>query len=77
MYIEKNFCSRKWWTEGGGAGVPPCPPPSVYGHEIIYSHVESFYKKSEFYLNLKKFWVVQNSFPITEKLIKIKLQEER
>ena len=36
--------------------------------KMIYSHVENFHKKSFFYSNFKKFWVVQNSFPIIDKL---------
>ena len=33
--------------------------------------MESFHKKSYFYSNFQKFWVVQNSFPIVEQLDKI------
>ena len=39
--------------------------------KMIFNHVESFHKKSFFYSSCKKFWVVQNSFPIIEKLNKI------
>ena len=38
---------------------------------LIYNHVESFHKKSHFYSNFNKFWVVQNSFPIVEQLDRI------
>ena len=38
---------------------------------MIFAHIESFHNKSLFYSNYKKFWVVQNSFPIIKKLDKI------
>ena len=38
---------------------------------MLFAHVENFHKKSLFYSNTKKFWVVQNSFPIIEKLKQI------
>ena len=39
--------------------------------KMVFAHIESFHNKSLFYSNYKKFWVVQNSFPIIEKLDKI------
>ena len=36
--------------------------------KMIFKHAESFHKKSLFYNNYNKFWVVENSFPIIEKL---------
>ena len=39
--------------------------------KMIFAHIESFHNKSLFYSNYKKFWVVQNSFPIINKLDKI------
>ena len=36
--------------------------------KMIFKHVESFHNKSLFYTNYNKFWVVENSFPIIEKL---------
>ena len=38
--------------------------------KIVFNTVESFHNKMSFYLDCKKFWVVQNSFPITTKLNK-------
>ena len=43
--------------------------------KMIFAHVESFHTKSKFYSNFKKFWVVQNSFPIIEKLKRINLKK--
>ena len=42
---------------------------------MIFAHIESFHNKSKFYSNFKMFWVVQNSFPIIDKLKKINLKE--
>ena len=39
--------------------------------KMIFDTVESFHNKSLFYSRLNKFWVVQNSFPVREKLDKI------
>ena len=36
--------------------------------KMLFSHVQSFHKRSHFYSSFKKFWVVQNSFPIIDKL---------
>ena len=38
---------------------------------MIFDTVESFHNKSLFYSRLNRFWVAQNSFPVTEKLDKI------
>ena len=37
---------------------------------MTFNTVESFHKKGFFYLSCKKFWVVQNSFPIATMLKK-------
>ena len=36
--------------------------------KMLYKHVEGFNNKSHFYSSFKKFWVVQNSFPIIKQL---------
>ena len=38
---------------------------------MIFNTVESFHNKSLFYSRLNKFWVVQNSFPVIDKLSRI------
>ena len=42
---------------------------------MIFNTVESFHKKGFFYLGCKKFWVVQNSFPIATMLNKINVKK--
>ena len=44
--------------------------------KVLYQQVESFHKKSFFYSNYNKFWVVENSFPIIEKLNKINTRKK-
>ena len=44
--------------------------------KMIFNIVESFYNKSFFYSGCKKFWVVQNSFPIVRKLNKINVKKK-
>ena len=39
--------------------------------KMIFAHVRSFHNKSRFYSGFHKFWVVENSFPVVEKLNKI------
>ena len=36
--------------------------------KMIFAHVNSFHRKSRFYSGYNRFWVVENSFPIIEKL---------
>ena len=44
--------------------------------KMIFNTVESFHKKGFFYLGCKKFWVVQNSFPISTVLNKINVMKK-
>ena len=44
--------------------------------KMIFTTVESFHKKGFFYLDCKKFWVVQNSFPIATMLNKINVKKK-
>ena len=39
--------------------------------KMLFNHVQNFHRKSRFYTSYNHFWVVQNSFPIIEKLEKI------
>ena len=36
--------------------------------KMIFKNVENFHSKTKFYSSFKKFWVVENSYPIIEKL---------
>ena len=42
---------------------------------MIFNTVESFHYKRFFYLGCKKFWVVQNYFPVTTKLNKTNVKK--
>ena len=44
--------------------------------KMIFNTVESFHKKGFFYLGCKKFWVVQNSFPIATMINKINVKKK-
>ena len=44
--------------------------------KIIFNTAESFHKKDFFYLGCKRFWVVQNSFPIATMLNKINVKKK-
>ena len=39
--------------------------------KMIFAHVRRFHNRSRFYSGFHKFWVVENSFPVVEKLNKI------
>ena len=43
---------------------------------MVLNAVESFHNKSSFYSGCKKFWVVQNYFPIGTKLNKINVKKK-
>ena len=44
--------------------------------KMIFNTVKRFHKKGFFYLGCKKFWVVQNSFPIATMLNKINVKKK-
>ena len=61
---EKNFCFRKWWGlpgGGRGAGVPPVPPPFLYGPAssplVIYfqSHMHMFIKTLDLHVSTNNY----------------------
>ena len=43
FYVEKNFCSRKQWAVGVGAGTPPARP-FLYGPGIIFETNKYIYR---------------------------------
>ena len=40
-------------------------------YKKIFNQVQSFHEKSTFYSNYNRFWVIENSFPIIDKLSKL------
>ena len=44
--------------------------------KMVFNHVESFYRKSLFYMSFKKFWVLENSFTVVTKLNKINTRKK-
>ena len=42
---------------------------TIYKH--IFNQVQTFHRKSTFYKNYNRFWVIENSFPVIEKLTKL------
>ena len=45
-------------------------------YKKIFQQIQSFHNKSYFYKNYNKFWVVQNSFPVIEKLESINTKKK-
>ena len=62
--VASNYCSSN-----------PLPDIICQIFKIIFNTVESFHNKSFFYLSCKKFWVVQNYFPIATKLNKTNVKK--
>ena len=58
--IASSSCSTK-----------PLSKITSYIFKHIFNQVRSFHKKSTFYKNYNRFWVIENSFPIIEKLTSI------
>ena len=58
--IASNSCSTKPLSK---------LTSSIFKH--IFNQVRNFHKKSYFYKNYNRFWVIENSFPIIEKLTQI------
>ena len=44
--------------------------------KMIFNHVESLHRKSLFYTCFRKFWVIENSFPIVTKLGEISTKKK-
>ena len=44
--------------------------------KLLFHQVQSFHAKSMFYINFNRFWVIENSSPIIEKLNKINIKKK-
>ena len=69
--LHKNPIGSRFIVASSRCPTKPITEVVSRVFKMIFAHIESFHKKSLFYLNYKRFWVVQNSFPIIEKLDKI------
>ena len=43
--------------------------------KLIFKQIQSFHEKPDFYSNYKKFWVVENSKPVIDKLDQINTKQ--
>ena len=58
--VASSYCSTKPLSRTAS---------SIYKH--IFNQVRNFHRKSTFYKNYNRFWVIENSFPVIEKLRKL------
>ena len=69
--MHKNPIGARFIVASNQCSTKPLTKVVSKIFKMIFTHVENFHKKTLFYSNFKKFWVVQNSFPIVEKLDRI------
>ena len=69
--LHKNPVGSRFIVASKSCSTKPLTSVVSRVFKMIFAHIESFHANSFFYSNFKKFWVVQNSFPILEKLDKI------
>ena len=69
--LHKNPIGSRFIVASSKCATKPVTSVISNVFKMIFAHIESFHNKSLFYSNYKKFWVVQNSFPIIEKLDKL------
>ena len=55
-------------TASKNCGTRPLSGVISKTFKMIFKHVANFHNKSTFYLSYKKFWALENFFPIIEKL---------
>ena len=58
--VASSYCSTKPLSK---------VTSSIYKH--IFNHIRNFHDKSTFYKNYNRFWVIENSSPVIDKLSKI------
>ena len=69
--MHKNPVGKRFIIASKQCSTKPLSQVISLVFKLIFNTVNSFHNKNLFYSNLNKFWVVQNSFPITNKLDKI------
>ena len=69
--LHKNPIGKRFIVASKKCSTKPLTSVVSRVFKMFFAHIESFNKKSRFYSNFKKFWVVENSFPVLEKIDKI------
>ena len=65
FFVASNYCSTN-----------PLSDTICKIFIMVFNTAESFHNKSFFYSGCKKFWAVQNSFPISTKLNKVNVKKK-
>ena len=76
LKIHKTPVGARFTVASYNCSTNPLSDTISENYKIIFNTVESFHKKSFFYLGWKKFWVVQHSFPIATMLNKINVKKK-
>ena len=74
--IHKIVVGARFFVASSYSSTNPLSDAIPKIFKIIFHTVESFHKKSFFNSGYKKFWVVQNSFPISTMLNKTNVKKE-
>ena len=69
--MHKNPIGTRFIVASSKCSTKPLSKGVSRAFKLIFDQIQNFHEKSTFYSNYKKFWVVENSFPIIQKLNKI------
>ena len=69
--MHKNPTSCRFIVASSKCSTKPLSKGVSKIFKLIFNQVQSFHDKSTFYANYKKFWVVENSTPVINKLERI------
>ena len=69
--MHKNPSGARFIVASSKCSTKPLSKTISYIFKLIFEQIQNFHLKSKFYTNINCFWVVNNSFPVIEKLNKI------
>ena len=72
--MHKNPVGTRFIVASSKYSTKPLSKAVSKAFKLIFNQMQNFHDKSKFYSNYKKFWVIENSFPIVEKLNKVNLK---
>ena len=72
--MHKNPVGTRFIVASSKCSTKPLSKAVSKAFKLIFNQMQNFHDKSKFYSNYKKFWVIENSFPIVEKLNKVNLK---
>ena len=76
LKMHETFNGGRFIVAFRKCNTKPLPDTLSKIFDMIFNTVESLHDKNFFYSACRKFWIVQNSFPIVTKLNKINVKRK-